>query len=328
MKVLFASLDPLDPLEPYLRDVIDACGSDHSVVVAQTETAFVAQLQGVGVVVDLGGASNGILAAAGEAGVQLWQVLGYGLDGIDVDFAVGAGMSVAHTPGSHTAVPLAEHALMLILALAKRLSTSRQYFEDGRFFQPVASEISGKTLGLVGFGASARELAIRARACGMRVAAVDAVQMTDETRAHYGLEFLGRRDDLLKLAERADYISIHVPLTNETLGLIDAAVLARMKPSSHLVNVSRGAVIDEEALLVALSRRSIAGAGLDVFEEEPLPVNHPLRFIENTILTPHIAGVTHEAARRKAGVVAENIHRISIGEALLHTVSRNLRSLP
>ena len=171
-----------------------------------------------------------------------------------------------------------------------------------------------------GLGASGRALSVRAAAFGMHVIALDAKAPSAADLTLAGCEFLGdlgRLDDLLS---RADYVSLHLPITPQTHHVLDASAIAKMKRSAVIINVARGALIDEEALVAALRNGSLRGAGLDVFEQEPLAPDHPLLEFENVIITPHMAGLTHQTSLHRARVAASNVRRVLAGDAPLEGI--------
>ncbi|MFO7300136.1 MAG: hydroxyacid dehydrogenase [Actinomycetes bacterium] len=217
---------------------------------------------------------------------------GVGVDNIDVEEATRRGVAVFNTPAANT-IAAAELTFALILAAMRMVPAADRSMREGAWdraaFQGV--ECHGKVLGLVGAGRIGREVAARARAFGMTVIAYDPY-LTEAD----GLELC----PLDRVIAEADVISLHVPLDDETRGLIDAAAIARMKPGSYLVNASRGGVVDEAALVDALRSGHLAGAGLDVYEEEPLPADSPLRRAPNLVLTPHLGASTVEAQERVA----------------------------
>jgi phosphoglycerate dehydrogenase-like enzyme len=178
----------------------------------------------------------------------------------------------------------------LIFALAQQITTVDRDIREGRWQTGLGEELAGKTLGLLGLGRVGAKVAKAASAFDMRVIAWSA-NMTDERAAANGATRV-ERDELLATA---DYVSVHLVLSPRTRGLIGRSELALMKPSAFLVNTSRGPIVDEAALIDALERRSIAGAGLDVFDVEPLPLDHPLRRLRNTVLTPHIGYASRES---------------------------------
>jgi D-3-phosphoglycerate dehydrogenase / 2-oxoglutarate reductase len=223
---------------------------------------------------------------------------GVGYDNVDVAAATRHGVLVVTTPDAPSQ-STAEHAVTLLLALAKGLVRSEAGFR-GQGWSARAGffgmELRGKTLGLVGVG---RIGGIVAKTCreglGMRVLAYDPFLFLNPPRAQaLGVEL---QTDLQAMLAHADFVSVHCPLTPETRGLIGAAELTAMRPSSYLINCARGPILDQAALAAALQDGTIAGAGLDVFDEEPLPSSHPLFDCPNLILTPHIASHTAECER-------------------------------
>jgi phosphoglycerate dehydrogenase-like enzyme len=225
---------------------------------------------------------------------------GAGLDGVDRAAAEARGIPVRNVPGAN-AQAVAELAVFLMLALARRLPAHRRSFAARVVGDPPGLELSGKTLGIVGLGASGRALARVARGIGMTVIAV---RRQAAGQADPDAEWVGTAADVDRLLERADFVSLHVPASAETRGMIDAARLARMKPSAYLINVGRGELVDRAALLAALQGGRIAGAGLDVYWEEPPDPADPLLALDNVVATPHLGGVTEESLNRLADRVA------------------------
>src|SRR5688500_10973138 len=223
------------------------------------------------------------LSVIGRAGV--------GVDTIDVEAATERGVAVLTAPAGNT-VSAAELTLALILALARHVPAADRSMRAGQWDRKSfnGTELQGKTLGLLGAGRIGSEVARRARAFGMQVVAYDPF-LSEERAQAIGLE-LATLDTIVR---EADIISVHVPLTETTTGLIGERELAMMKPSSFVVNVARGGVVDEKALHRALTQNRIAGAALDVFEKEPLPADDPLRALDNVVLTPHLGASTVEA---------------------------------
>lgn len=240
------------------------------------------------------------LKAIGRAGV--------GVDNIDLDAASERGIAVFNAPGGNT-IAAAELTMALMLSLVRRVTEADRSMRKGKWdrskFKGV--ELKGRTLGLIGAGRIGSEVAIRAKAFGMDVIVYD--PYVDLDHAHeLGLKLV----DLNAVIESADVISLHVPLTQETRGMIDASVLARMKDDVFLINASRGGVIDETALFEALEAGSIAGAALDVYEQEPLPPDSPLRKAPRLVHTPHLGASTKEA---QVGVATE------VSEALIEALA-------
>lgn len=219
-------------------------------------------------------------------------VHGVGIDGIDLAAASALGIAVFNTPGTNNR-SVAEHALALMFALSKRIPAADQAVRQGEFsfrFQGGLRELFGATLGIVGFGAIGQCTAQLARALGMDVQVLS--RRSHEELAQQGLK---KAADLPALLESSDFVSLHAPLLPETTHLIGAPQLALMKPTAFLINTSRGALVDEDALVTALSNGQLAGAGLDVFVQEPLLSSSPLTSLPNVILTPHTAASSEQA---------------------------------
>jgi phosphoglycerate dehydrogenase-like enzyme len=275
------------------------------------------QFDGTTAVVDQGGhATEEMIDTGAAAGVRLWQVITTGLDHVRVRHMQGHGLDVANTPGIYSATALAEHALMLMLMLAKRMDASRAELSGGRLYHPMGEELHGKTLGIVGLGASGAALGRLAVALGMEVAAVD---VTDPPADAPPLAWFGGQERLRELMAWSDVVSLHVPLNAGTTGLIDAASLEAMRPGALLINVARGALVDEGALLAALDN-GLGGAGLDVFSHEPPAPDDPLMHHPKVIATPHTAGITEGTSRRRNAAAVENVRRLDAGEPLLHVL--------
>jgi D-3-phosphoglycerate dehydrogenase len=237
---------------------------------------------------------------------------GVGLDTVDIPAATRLGVAVVHAPGSNSQA-VAEHALMLMLACAKRARLVDRWTRAGdwRARQDVANiELGGRTLGIVGVGNIGRLVARFAGALGMRVLGHDKYVPADELRRR-GAEPV---ESLEALLPQVDVLTCHTPLTDETRGMIDARALALMRPGAIFVNTSRGPVQDERALFEALTRGHLAAAGLDVFEQEPPSADNPLLNLENVVVSSHVAGVTVEANRQMALQVTGEMLRVLRGE--------------
>lgn len=313
MKILFMSQPQV--LHPLYDEFCAGAPEHYEIVLYQSELPARPQFDGVNVVVEVGGAvSTPELRDLGsDADLLLWQILGTGLDDVDVAGFLGRGIRLANTPGQFSAVALAEHALFLMLLFAKRFQASQISIEEQLFCVPFTEELAGRTLGLIGFGASARELAKRAAPFGMRMLAFDVSPIPADVQSELGVECSSRPDGLDRIYREADYISLHVPLSAQTRHLVDSRALGLMKPTAVLVNVARGEVVDEHALADALAESRLFGAGLDVFGQEPVPPEHPLRNVRGVIATPHIAGVTDGTAYRRTRAALANIAKIERG---------------
>jgi len=244
-----------------------------------------------------------LLAAA--PGLQVVGRLGVGLDNIDLDACAARGVAVHPATGANDA-SVAEYCVTAALVLLRRAWLARDRVVAGEWprMALVGAEAAGKRLGLVGYGAIARQTAARAAALGMDCAACDPYLPAGD--AAWGET---RSMALEPLLASADVISLHVPLTAETRHLIDAQSIGRMKAGAILINAARGGVVDEAALAAALRAGHLGGAALDVFENEPLSAADGARFagIDNLVLTPHIAGVTQESNVRVSRVTMEKV---------------------
>jgi len=240
---------------------------------------------------------------------QLKVIANYavGFDNIDIATARELGIPVTNTPGALTD-SVAEMTVALTLALAKRLVDADKFVRAGKYkgWRPdifIGSQITGKTLGLVGCGRIGKSVArMLGKGMGMKVVYHDIHRLSNEDEKELGLTFM----PLPEVLAQADVISVHVNLTPETHHLIGVKELKTLKKTALLINTSRGPVIDERALVIALKNKKIAGAGLDVFEFEP-KLSAGLTKLENVILTPHIASATTEARSQMAELVADNV---------------------
>jgi D-3-phosphoglycerate dehydrogenase / 2-oxoglutarate reductase len=250
------------------------------------------------------------LKAVGRAGV--------GVDNVDVEAATAQGVVVMNTPGGNS-ISAAEHALSMLCSLVKNIpqataSMKAGRWEKGRF---VSTELSGKTLGVIGLGRIGAEVAKRAKAFNMRVLVADPF-VTAERAAALGVELV----ELPDLYPQADFVTLHTPLTDATRNLICAATLARMKPGVRIINCARGGIVNEADLHAALISGQVAGAALDVFAEEPL-VDSPLFALPNFISTPHLGAASEEAQEAVAVEIAEQIL-----DYLLKGIIRNAVNAP
>lgn len=228
---------------------------------------------------------------------------GVGVDTIDVDAATERGIAVLTAPAGNT-ISAAELTLALILALVRRVPAADRSMRAGQWDRKSFNgvELHGKTLGLLGAGRIGSEVARRARAFGMRILAYDPF-LTEERAQAIGME-LAPLDAVMR---EGDILTVHVPLTESTTGLIGEKEIAMMKRSAFLVNVARGGVVDETALRHALAAKQIAGAALDVYAQEPLPADDPLRSLDNVVLTPHLGASTAEAQHSVALEIADAV---------------------
>jgi D-2-hydroxyacid dehydrogenase (NADP+) len=231
---------------------------------------------------------------------------------------------VTNSSGVHGPV-VAEHALAVLLALAKRLPQAMRYQAKRMWSQdqlwhehPRPREVDGATVAVIGMGGIGSEFTERAKKLGMKVIAV----RQNPSKGCAGADEVYPPSQLDEVLPRADYVLLCTPVTPATTALINAKRLAHMRPDSYLINVGRGTLVDEAALIAALQTRRIAGAALDVFEEEPLPAESPLWSLDNVLITPHTAGVTEGLWERHYRLIAENLKRFRAGQPLLSEVNK------
>ena len=243
--------------------------------------------------------------------LKLIQLLNVGYDDVNVEGARKAGIPIALNGGAN-AISVAEHTVMFVLALLKRLKALDAHVRAGKWRgAPRVHEVWSQTVGIVGMGRIGQEVAKRLRPFDpAEIVYYDPIRPPPDREAALGVRYL----PLDELLGTADIISLHVPLMPETRNMIDARALGLMKRESVIVNTSRGGLIDEAALAEALERGTIAGAGLDVFSQEPPPADHPLFKLKNILLTPHMAGPTWESWPRRFKNCFENIERVAAGQ--------------
>ncbi len=247
--------------------------------------------------------------------LKLIQQFGVGLEGVDLNVANDLGIFVANAPGTNKK-STAEAAFYFMLALSKKAKIAGVNFQDRKLGIPVGIELAGKTLGIVGFGQSGIELAKRAKAFEMNILAI---KRNIDSNSKHGvqIDFLGDKNDLDHLLKESDFISIHATLNPETKDLFRKREFTLMKRTSYIINVARGPIINKEALYNALKKGDIAGAGLDVFWNEPEDPKDPL-FEQNVITLPHVAGSTKESHDRMITAMIKNFLLVSQGAAPLN----------
>ncbi len=239
--------------------------------------------------------------------LRLLALTGRNSGHVDVAAATRHGVLVAETEGSGPAA--IEHTIALLMATVRHIPREDRAMRAGRWQEGFGLELAGKTLGILGLGRIGSRIAAFGQFLGMRVVAWGPT-LTDERAAAAKAE----RVDLDRVFSVSDVVSLHLRLSDKSRGLVTARHLALMKPSAYLINTARGPLVDEAALVQALRERRIAGAGLDVFDEEPLPANHPLLSLDNVALTPHTGYVTREAYRAWLSKVVEGVDRYARGE--------------
>jgi phosphoglycerate dehydrogenase-like enzyme len=237
--------------------------------------------------------SADVLAACRQ--LRLISIWGTGTDHVDLGAARARGIVITNTPAV-SAVSVAEHAVSLMFAVARRTVNIDRAVKAGEWPRAMVQQLHGKTLGVIGTGAIGREVARLGAGIGMNVIAWSFHQRGDYIWVAF--------DDLLR---RADVVSVHVRQSPETVGMIRAEHFAMMKPDAIFINTARGRIVVEKDLVEALRNQRIAGAGLDVFETEPLPQDSPLHLLPNVVLTPHAAGITREATEAGLAMAIGNV---------------------
>jgi D-3-phosphoglycerate dehydrogenase len=280
---------------PELREALKDCEG----LIVRSETKVTADV--------LEAANN--LRVIGRAGV--------GVDNIDVSAATIRGVVVMNAPDGNT-ITTAEHTIAMLISLARSIPQASSSLKSGRWDRKkfIGVELQGKTLGIVGLGRIGRVVASRARALGMLIVAYDPFVAPEQAR---DLEIeLASLDDVYA---RADFLTVHTPLTSETRGLVDREALGKMKRGARIINCARGGLVDEDALYEALTSGAIAGAALDVFTEEPPPADNKLLQLEQVIVTPHLGASTREAQEGVAFTVAEQMRDYLLTGALRGAVN-------
>jgi D-3-phosphoglycerate dehydrogenase len=254
-----------------------------------------------------------VIEAAGR--LKVIARYGVGIDRVDVPAATRRGIMVTNTPGANSAA-VAELTIALILALGRDLCRADRAIRRGEWLRVTGVGLRGKAVGLVGFGAVGREVALRLKGFGCRVLAFDPY-VKPEALESIGVE----RVDLDELLAQSDFISLHAALTAVTAGMVDYSFLNKMKPGSFLVNTARGELVDEGALKAALEEGRLRGAALDCFSEEPPPVHHPLFALPQILATPHMAAHTDEAVQAMGWMAVEACLAVLRGERPPHVVN-------
>jgi len=245
---------------------------------------------------------------------------GVGYDNVDVSAASDHGVWVTITPVDELFSTVADHAMALMLCVARNVCRADRSLRSGVWGRPIGAVLEGKTLGILGLGKIGYKIAKRGRGFDMKVVYYDVIRK-EGLEDELGVEFRSF-DELLK---ESDYLVISVPLTPQTKGMIGERELKKMKKTAYLINIARGPIVDHQALVKALKEGWIAGAGLDVFYEEPLPSDDPILTLDNVVLTPHIAGQSEEALEAKSKIIAEEILRVFRGEEPKYPVNPEVR---
>jgi phosphoglycerate dehydrogenase-like enzyme len=234
-----------------------------------------------------------------------------GMRNVAIDAKAAADLGIVVSGTALLTPPTAELTWGLILALARHIPEEAQQMRSGGWQTTVGVGLNGKVLGVLGLGKLGGEVARVGRAFQMEV-----IAWSQNLTAEHAVSFGATRVEKDELFQRADFVSVHVILSKRTRGLVTARELALMKPEAYLINTSRGPIVDESALIEVLKKRTIAGAALDVYDEEPLPDAHPLRKLDNVVLTPHLGYVTVENYRKAYGEAVEDIRAFLAGHPI------------
>ena len=253
--------------------------------------------------------------------------LAVGYDNIDVKEATKRGIYVTTTPGVLTETT-ADFAWTLLMAVARRVTEADRYVRSGKWkvgWHPsmiLGRDVYGATIGIVGLGRIGQAVAKRAKGFDMKILYYDVIRRPG-LEEELGLEYT----ELGELLQKSDFVSVHVPLMKSTYHLINEKKLKLMKKTAYLINNSRGPVVDEKALYAALKTGQIAGAGLDVFEQEPTPMDNPLLELDNVVVAPHISSASHETRSRMAEMVAENLVSFFEGKVPPNLVNKEVLNI-
>jgi phosphoglycerate dehydrogenase-like enzyme len=250
--------------------------------------------------------------------LKLIQLLSAGYDKADLAAARKAGVPISNNGGANS-VAVSEHAILLMLAVSRQLIRQHKTVTAGNWRgnqAPRVHEVRGKTLGIIGLGTIGKKTARLAAAFGMNLTYYDIARLPEDAEDALGVRFRLLRE----LLRESDIVTLHTPLNKSTRHMIGADELALMKPSAILVNTARGPVIDEKALYKALTSGTIAGAGLDVFDQEPPPADNPLFTLDNVTLSAHLAGPTFESNITRVRNAFDNVQRVARGEAPLWVI--------
>lgn len=280
------------------RSLLERAQPDYYASLPGSESALIERIRDAEIVINIRSSSRfteSVFAACGR--LKLLSLWGTGTDNVDLAAAARRGVTVTNTPGV-SAISIAEHCLALLLAAARRIPRTDAEIRQGRWPRGEGVQMCGKTLGIIGLGAIGRRFAGLGAAIGMR-----AIAWTMHPDSALGIELV----PLDELYRTSDVVSLHLRLSAETRGMVGAREFALMKPSAIFLNTARGPIVNEPALIDALTERRIAAAGLDVFDAEPLPAGHALTRLDNVVMTAHSAGVTPEALEAGLRMAVDNV---------------------
>ena len=311
--------------DPFWQDdLIRQVGHAHDLSIFDVSKPVAPQFEGIEVVVDSGGrGTREMMDAATDC--KLWQIVSSGVDHCDTEYMQQKGFLITHCPGTQSGVALSECAMMYMLLLARTYKKCQDYFQERKVYAPMVGDVEGKTVLIVGFGASGQALARRAKAFNMTVWAVDIRQIEQEIVDDIKPDFLGISDkDLDRLLPECDFLTLHLHLHEKTHHIIDARRLGLLKKTACFVNVARGGLVDEKALRDALLNGCLGGAGLDVHDPEPADPTLSFYNFPNVYVTPHVAGETYGTAIKRNASMVDNINRLAEGREILNRIDEQL----
>ena len=306
-------LEPRGELTMWGQIVMDIVGPHHDVSIYDHDRP-ITQLADVEAAIDLGGENmrRPMFEAANK--LKFWQMLTIGYDfGRDLSYAQEMGLATSNCPGATCAAGLAEAAFMFILMLTKNYHEAQVSLKQGELHTPEVGDLEGKIIGLIGFGASGQALARRARAFGMRIMIIEPQPIDPSLLDEVQPLFVGKPAALDHVLSEVDFVSLHLPVTPDTEGLIDARRISLMKPTACLINVARGNLVDEGAMHSALREGKIGGLGTDVFYNYDVKPSQQLLDHPRFVVLPHVSGCSINSARARATVALENLDRIAEG---------------
>lgn len=307
-----------EPVRNVYRDELAAAFPNLTIDLVDQPSKVGPYIAGADVLITFGAhLADGVLEKA--VNLKWIQALGTGVDGIVDRPGLRDGVLITNLRGLHGA-SVSEAVLASILALSRQLPRAVRSQDAGRWDRFPVSLLKGTTIGILGVGVIAAELAPRCAALGMRV-----IGISSAPRSAAGFDRMVDRRELGAVAGELDHLVLLTPLTPETRGVVGARILERMKRSAFLINVARGGVVDEAALVEAIQTGRIAGAALDVFAEEPLPAGHPFWSMPNVLITPHMAGFHSGYPAEAIPIVIENIRRFVAGDVdhMINVVRRH-----
>ena len=281
------------------RRFCDRYPTDYHDTLPAGEQALIARIRDASIAINIRSSCRftaAVFAACPK--LRMVSIWGTGTDNIDLASAAAHGVTVTNTPGV-AAPSIAEHTLALLLAVARKIPKLDAQVRQGQWPRGAMIQLTGKTVGVIGLGAIGQRFARLAQGVGMKV-----VAWTMHPR-DLGFELV----ELDRLLRESDVVSLHLRLSDQTRGFLGRDRIAAMKPGAILVNTARGPIVDEAAMIEALKSGHLAGAGLDVFDVEPLPEGHPLAAVDNVVLSPHCAGITPEVLEAGLALSLENVER-------------------